>query len=300
MEFAEIAIHSKNVFDRYLKLHNPKISELTFTNLFAWRNSYNFRYTIIAGLLCIISVSRIDEPFALMPVGEVNKENFAEAFSALKDYFKAKGWRFIFKKILKEELNYFRGSVSSEKRIVYDRENSDYLYKTADLINLKGKKFDGKRNHLNKFKKQHSYEYVIMDQTLVGECLKIMEDWCKGRDCSCQYGEYCEKYANTQILSNFNTLGCKGALIKVDGVFEAFTAGEMLNDDTAVIHIEKANGSINGLYPLINQQFAATEWSGTAYINREQDLGIEGMRKAKMSYHPEMLVDKYTVYPDKI
>jgi len=84
----------------------------------------------------------------------------------------------------------------------------------------------------------------------------------------------------------------------VDGLFEAFTAGEMLNDDTAVIHIEKAKSSVDGLYPIINQQFAGKEWGASTFINREQDLGQEGMRRAKLSYQPVRLIDKYTVYPD--
>jgi hypothetical protein len=125
-----------------------------------------------------------------------------------------------------------------------------------------------------------------------------MQEWCEEKDCDCQEGEYCEREANLELLKNFKTLGCKGALIKVDGAFEAFTVGEMLNKDTAVIHIEKAKDSIDGLYTLINQQFAQREWSQTTYINREQDLGLEGMRRSKLSYHPVRLIEKYTVYAD--
>ena len=124
-----------------------------------------------------------------------------------------------------------------------------------------------------------------------------MEQWCKDRSCNSREEDYYERQANLELLYNFGNLGYKGALIRMDGVFEAFTAGEMLNDDTAVIHIEKAKNSVNGLYTIINQQFAEKEWSDTVYINREQDLGSEGLRKAKLSYQPVRLVDKYTVYP---
>jgi len=298
MDFAEITLHNKNEFDRLINRHKPQISELTFTNLFAWRHFYKFRYTIRAGLLCIISAPCKGEPFAMMPVGDVNADNFTEAFSALQEYFKSKGWRFIFKKISGDELLYFQNRVISEESIVYDRDNSDYLYNTADLVSLRGKKYDGKRNHINKFRRQHSYEYVPLECSLLDECSRIMEEWCQERNCNCQRGDYCERFANLELLKNFKTLGCKGALIKVDGVFEAFTAGEMLNDQTAVIHIEKAKNTVDGLYTLINQKFAEKEWSGCTYINREQDLGMEGMRKAKLSYQPVKLVDKYTVYPD--
>ncbi|MGE5612810.1 MAG: DUF2156 domain-containing protein [Bacillota bacterium] len=297
MEFSEITLGSKAEFKHYIGLHKPQISELTFTNFFAWRYFYKFRYSVIAGLLCVISVPNRGEPFAMMPLGEVNEENFSEAYSKLKEYFNKKGWRLTFKRITAQELEFFKKRVASEASIVYDRDNSDYLYKTEDLIKLQGKKYDGKRNHISKFKKLYTYEYVPLDSTLLDECARIMEQWCAEKNCECTDGDYCERMANLELLENFEALDYKGALIKVDGVYEAFTAGEILNEDTAVIHVEKAGSSIRGLYAFINQQFAEKEWPGTTYINREQDLGLEGMRKAKLSYHPVRLVDKYTVYP---
>jgi hypothetical protein len=298
MEFSEITLNSKSQFDHYIGQHNPQISELTFTNFFAWRYFYRFRFAIIADLLCVISVPCRNEPFAMMPVGNVREDNFAAAFIALKEYFTERGWKLKFKKVTKEELSFFKGFIASEDSIVHDRDNCDYLYNTVDLVGLKGKKYDGKRNHINKFKKQHTYEYIPLECSLLDECSRIMEEWCKERNCGCQNGDYCERQANLELLRNFRTLGCKGAMIKMDGNFEAFTVGEMLSGDTAVIHIEKARNSVDGLYTILNQQFAEREWSGTTFINREQDLGIEGMRKAKLSYHPARLIDKYTILTD--
>ncbi|MGI6668928.1 MAG: DUF2156 domain-containing protein [Acetivibrionales bacterium] len=297
MEFSEITLGSKAEFDHYISLHNPQISELTFTNFFTWRHFYRFRYSVISDLLCVISVPCRGEPFAMMPLGDVNGENFSEAYSRLKKYFDEKGWRLVFRKITARETEFFKERVASEASIVYDRDNSDYLYRTDDLINLRGKKFDGKRNHINKFKKLYTYEYVPLGYQLLDECVRIMEQWCADKDCECRNGEYCERKANLELLENFGALDYKGALVKVDGVYEAFTAGEMLNENTAVIHVEKARSSVKGLYAFINQQFAEKEWPGTTYINREQDLGLEGMRKAKLSYHPVRLIEKYTVYP---
>ncbi len=298
MEFSDITLNSKALFDSYIRMQNPQISELTFTNFFAWRYYYKFRYKVIAGLLCVIAAPAKAEPFAMMPIGSVSEESFDTAYRELKSYFAQRGWKLCFKKLTRDDLKYLGRYVSSEDRIVFDRDNSDYLYNTEDLINLRGKKYDGKRNHINKFKRLHEFEYIPLECSLLDECSRIMEEWCRQKDCSCQEGDYCERSANLELLRNFRTLGCKGALIKVDGAFEAFTVGEMLNDNTAVIHIEKAKNAIDGLFTLINQQFVQHEWSGTKYINREQDLGLEGMRKAKLSYHPVCLVEKFTVYPD--
>ena len=297
MEFSEITLNSKYLFDHYIKKHDPQISELTFTNFFAWRYFYRFRYAVISDLLCVLAVPRKGEPYAMMPLGEVREDKFDQAYKAIRNYFVESGWKLCFGRIARDELVYFRSRVTDDASIVYDRNNSDYLYYTKDLAELKGKKYDGKRNHINRFMKEHTFEYVPLECGLLDECARIMEEWCRDKDCKCQEGDYCERTANLEILRHFRTLGCRGALIKADGEFASFTVGEMLNRDTAVIHIEKAKNSVNGLYAVTNQQFAQHEWNGTTYINREQDLGLAGLRKAKESYHPLMLIDKFTVYP---
>jgi hypothetical protein len=295
MDFAQITIKDKNLFDSYLKDYNPRKSELTFTNLFMWRDFYSFRYTVANNLLCIISVPKKGTPCAYPPIGQASEENYRETVLLLLEYFNSNGWKLVFKKVSEDELELLKPYVKSEADIIFDRDNSDYVYLTEDLVNLKGKKFDGKRNHINKFSKLYEYEYVDISSDVIDECKRIMEEWCEGRNCSCQKGDYCERYANLEVLDNYDELDCKGALIKVNGKFEAFTIGERLNSDTAVIHIEKANFRIQGLYAMINQQFCRSEWQNTTYINREQDLGQEGLRKAKLSYNPVMMVNKYTV-----
>lgn len=295
MVFSEINLNDKPLFDKYLRQHSPEASELTFTNMFMWREYYRFRYTICSDLLCIIADPISLSPFAMMPIGTLDSVNFINAVKELEGYFKEREWPFVFKRITEKELEYFKMPGLHECKVEFDRDSSDYLYNSSDLINLKGKKYDGKRNHINKFKKNHTFEYVEFSNSLLGECERIMEEWCKSRDCDCKNGEYCERYANMELLNNFDIIGCKGALLKVDGRFEAFTVGEMLNEDTAVIHIEKVGTAIDGLYTVVNQQFCEHEWHNALYINREQDLGIEGLRKAKLSYNPVRLVEKYSV-----
>lgn len=295
LDFNEICINDKALFDKYLLEAKPQISEMTFTNLFMWRNSYKFRFAEIEGLLCIISVPDTGEPFAFMPLGKKNPESLAKAVEKLSEYFKKNGWKLRFERVCEEDLDYMESLGDYAVSYEFDRDSSDYIYRTSDLIELRGKKYDGKRNHINKFKKLYGYEYEKIDNTNIEACYRIMENWCNERELSDYSDFYCEKIANSELLKNYGFLGCRGALIKVDGRFEAFTVADMLNEDTAVIHIEKANSKINGLYTFINQQFCSNEFKDTLYINREQDLGIEGLRKAKLSYNPYRLVNKYSV-----
>ena len=295
IDFNEITIRDKEIFDIYLKACRPQTSELTFTNFFMWRGFYKFRYAVVDDFLCIIAVPEKLEPFCFMPLSMTGETPTLEIVSKLGDYFASNGWKLRFERVDESQVKFFEGLGNDKAVISLDRDSSDYVYLAENMINLKGKKFDGKRNHINKFKKLYTYEYVDLEESYVGDCINIMERWCSERDCEEHGAYYCEKLANIELLKNFRFLGCKGALIKVDGKFEAFTVGEVLNDDTAVIHIEKANGAINGLYTFINQQFCEKQWNKCLYINREQDLGIEGLRKAKLSYNPERIVNKYTV-----
>ena len=127
--------------------------------------------------------------------------------------------------------------------------------------------------------------------------LDLQEDWCELRDCESSQDLLDEDRAIYEALTNYQVLGFRGGAILIDSNVEAFALGEKLNENTAVIHIEKANPEIPGLYAAINQRFCAQEWAEVRYVNREQDLGIEGLRKAKLSYHPDHLVEKYTVIP---
>ena len=123
-----------------------------------------------------------------------------------------------------------------------------------------------------------------------------MEDeWCDLRHCEAIPGLANESLAIKEVLTHFDRLGVKGGAILIGGKVEAFTLGEPLNRETVVIHIEKANPAFEGLYSLINQAFLEKEWSGYVYVNREQDLGEEGLRKAKESYFPHHMINKCTI-----
>jgi hypothetical protein len=178
-----------------------------------------------------------------------------------------------------------------------DRDNSDYVYSTIDLIQLSGRKYHRKKNHLNQFLKKYSYEYMKLDLELVECFIEMQEEWCQMKECVEKPELLSEDYAVHTALKYYEYLDYKGGAIKIDSRIEAFSLGERLNSETAVIHIEKANPDITGLYSAINQLFCSRTWSEIEYINREQDMGVEGLRKAKESYHPHHMIDKYTIVP---
>jgi hypothetical protein len=176
------------------------------------------------------------------------------------------------------------------------REHFDYVYLTRDLIDLPGNRNRNKRNHINQFFRAYrSYVYEEFNDRHIEAALNLQEKWCTLRRCEEDLNLLGEWDAIREILSNYRALEVAGAVIIVEGEVKAFTLGEPLSEDMALIHIEKADPGIPGLYQLINQQFCARRWDQMKFINREQDLGIPGLREAKLSYNPDHFVKKYSI-----
>lgn len=177
------------------------------------------------------------------------------------------------------------------------RDQFDYVYHTSDLSNLAGDKYHKKKNHLNKFSRSYSFTYQPIQESHLGQCLALADIWCAERHCVEDFGLAGEWDAIKDILHHYPALQpqLQGAVILIDNQVAAFTFGEILNAQTAVIHIEKVNPKIPELYTVINQQFCEHAWQQIPLINREQDLGEPGLRQAKLSYHPTRLVEKYQI-----
>ena len=296
--FAPIGLSDKDKFNALFESVNPQISDLTFSNLFMWRNMINFRVAWLDGFACILAVPRLYPPYIYAPVGDVagNPGGFARACECAREFFETNGWKLRFR-CVPADIAPLIARMFDDCECEEDRDFFDYLYLAEDLIWLRGKRFDGKRNHINKFRKLYDFGYERLTKAHIDDCRRIMYDRCVDNDCDCLRGmeHACDRKPSAELLDNLEWLDCKGAIIRVGDRYEAFTVGEALNRETAVIYIEKANAAIAGLYAYVNQQFCERDWSGMTYINREEDEGVPGLRKAKLSYHPIKLIEKYTI-----
>lgn len=289
--FRGIRLEDKPIFQDYFTRIPLNISEYTFTNLFIWHDYYHLQWCLWNESLCMLTQPEGKEPFFLPPVCE---DNIIERLDAMLRHLERQHGKAAIQRVPEAFVNHHLKN-SNRFKIRLDRGNCDYIYRTEDLIKLDGNKFHGKRNHINKFKKNHSYEYKSLTTSLASECFKMEAEWCNLKHCEIVPGLAGEMKAIDKALRNFDSLPFRGGLIFINGKVEAFALGEQLDQETAVIHVEKANPAFDGLYQLINQEFCQHEWAHTTYINREQDLGEEGLRKAKLSYHPHHLLNKYTV-----
>lgn len=176
-----------------------------------------------------------------------------------------------------------------------DRDSFDYIYDADKMRTLAGRKNSKKRNHLNYFLKEYEgrYEYKSLSEDNFSECLSLLEKWQSGKnitpDIINEYKVIEKIFNNYSFLSEYIKIGG----VYIDGVLKAFSIGSMVNEDTVIVHIEKADAEIRGLYPFITQQFLINEFSDANYVNREDDMGLENIRKSKMSYHPCCFAKKY-------
>jgi hypothetical protein len=202
--------------------------------------------------------------------------------------------KYLFKDVEEDFLEIFKELYGATFEIQEDRDNFDYIYESSKLISLSGKKLHSKKNHYNNFTKNNIYRTVEITDEIIDDCMRAACEWCHKNECK-GYLKY-ELKAIQEILANTDRLDFIGMAVYVDNTLSAFTIGERVNDNMAIVHIEKADAEITGLYAFTNKTFVENYFSDIPYINREQDLGKEGLRKAKLSYQPYRLEPKYAIY----
>ena len=178
------------------------------------------------------------------------------------------------------------------------RDQYDYIYRRTDLATLHGKHLDAKRNHIHRFRAEHpDFEYRPLTTESFDECRRLTEIWQKEKGGSDTINA--EKQVMETIFSNWEALGMIGGSIIVDGRMVAFTYGAAVTTDTFDVCVEKADRHVEGAFAIINQQFAEHLPEQYIYLNREEDMGIPGLRQAKLSYHPEILLSYNVVHITK-
>ncbi len=295
MDFKKLEKADKKIIDKFYNAGYYENSEHNFTNLYMWRELCNIYWAVEDDVLYISSSSN-DMLAAWQPIG--SQEKMQDAISKILDWSeKNKGDRdFAFVVVEKNFTEELEKYPHANFKIEPDRNEFDYVYLAEDLINLSGRKYHGKKNHLNSFRKDFpTAEYLPITAEIIPQCRDELNRWYelhKKNNPDDPFLCY-EQAAIHEIFDNFDEFKLKGGAIILGGKVIAFSFGEKLNSDTAVIHVEKADPEIRGAFTAINQNFVAAEWSDVQFINRESDMGLEGLRQAKESYHPVKLIEKF-------
>jgi len=298
MIFKDINMESREMLNPYFDLVDYEACEYCFNTLYMWQHLYKTGYYIGDGFAVIVAEYE-GNTFSILPLAK--KEDMPRVIEFVVDYFEKEQKKIYFRGITQEVVDFLKENYPGKFNYIEERDLFDYVYDGASMRELKGRKNVKKRNHINYFKKEYEgrYEYRLLDEKDFNACLELVQEWTSNKEENNAVDEEMEEefIGIKKLFENYSILKdkLKIAGIFIDGKLEAFTMGEYINPSMALIHIEKANPVIRGLYPFINQQFLVREFSDAEFVNREEDLGIEGLRKAKLSYHPVRFVEKYTV-----
>lgn len=299
----KISLDTRDGLQPYLDGYEYKTSGLAFTSLYMWRDVNDFCWDIFGDYACICGISHLELedgiilPFMSPPLtkdGEYNKDSIRESIFLAKEHFEKQGQPFSIRLVPPSLVKLISEAVP-EMEWIDDRPNYDYIYDVDQLVELKGRKFHGKKNHLNYFKANNEYEYVPMTSAMTDELMDYVRAFNARKDIPANEMELLkfEENAMEDVFSNLEATGMEGGVIKINGKIEAIAAGGRLGSDMIVEHIEKANVDFRGLYPAINNEFSKSVQGWAKYMNREEDMDIMNLRKAKLSYRPVEILEKY-------
>lgn len=291
-EFKRPELEDKDLINFYFAKAPGRSCERTFVNVYLWSRHYGATFAVIENAL----VFRYEEekPAFSYPAGD--NESVRRALEALMQYCREKGFPFRLYNVTVEHFAQLCEWFPDRFQIQYNRDSADYVYETEKLATLAGKKLHGKRNHINKFKTIYpDWSYESLNDGNVEECFQMALKWRNQNGCDDDPEKNAEMCVTLNSLRLYKELGLRGGVLKIGDRIAAFSVGEPLCSDTFVVHIEKAFPDIEGAYPMINQQFVLHECMDYTYVNREEDTGAEGLRKAKLSYRPAFMVEKGVV-----
>jgi len=300
----EVTIEQRSLLEEYLRGFDYKTSGLSFSALYMWRNVNKFTWQMIGDYMCIAGLSHLEleegviEPFLFPPLtktGSYDPKKLRETIYEAKRLFEEQGAKFSIRLLPLNMIDIIKAACPGEMKYIDDRPNYDYIYKIQDLIDLKGREYHGKKNHLNYFNNNYEYKYVRLTSDMAEKAMAFSDEF-NNRKEVLEHEKMMlemEKEAMKDVFLNIERVGYLAGAIIIDDRIEAISIGGNLNKNTVTVHVEKANVEYRGLYQAINNEFCKHVASNVKFINREEDMGIPNLRKAKLSYKPVKLLEKH-------
>lgn len=291
ISWKRIGKEDKNIIVPYYEKEQPMSCEMTYGNNILWGPFFLTKYAVVNDMLVFLTKEDTSVSF---PIGTGDVKG---TVGILMDFFKEKSLPFHMHGVTENQFAQLEAFFPETFTISYDRDAADYIYESEQLKTLAGKKLHAKRNHINKFMENHpDWSYEAITEKNRPECLQMAEKWWQNNATD---NEDAEKRAEFEVTKNallsMEELDLKGGLIRADGEVVAFSIGEPASKQMFVVHIEKAFADVQGAYPMMNRQFVIHEAADYTYVNREEDAGVEGLRKAKLSYKPAIILQKGNV-----
>jgi len=291
-DFKKIDLSDKHVFDKHYLRFPPNHSGELFTTMVSWQEYAEYRYALLQNSMILLSQTS-DEIILHPPSGKFNLGLIKQVINLAI----TKNMTFGF--IKKTEKNLLSTHFPS-LTFLEDRDFFDYVYLASDLAELPGTKYAKIRNRLNKFTKNFTYTTEEISRKNMNEVHEFLKRWCLWKDCGSNEMLENERKAVIYSMSHFVDLGLNGLALRIGGTIQAIAVYEKMNADTVVVHFEKGSPDFDGIYKAVNMEIAQRVRHLVPYINREEDIGIPGLRKAKLSYHPDHFINVYHVSKESL
>lgn len=282
MNFESFSLTHKKEFDRFFRDQHTVSADSVFTNLALWRFDRNIQVAISDGFLVIKSTQNGLDPMLHFPIGNGKKDLI---INRLKSQFE----KLTFKAVNSEQKEELINLKIANFTAIHTPQHSDYLYNISDLIDLKGRAYHSKKNFVNRFLANYRSSYENLTAQNQNELIAFVKNWFV----NAPYKSDAECRGIVDLIENFELFNVRIGILRADEKIAAFAISEELSNQMVVVHVEKADPSFQGSYQAINKIHLEAEWSGKKIVNREEDLGLEGLKKAKLSYHPVGFVEKY-------
>ena len=291
MNFKPVTLEDQNWIKKYLKESGYRGCEFSFSTIMMWKDVYETEVTDYKGTFCYRCKTGRNQYLYAFPAGNGDKK---AAIEALMEIAQKEEHKFVLRGFEEEWIPWIEEQFPNQFSYTTSQAEWDYVYSVEALATLAGSKYHGKRNHIARFKDNEEWHYESLTMENALACKHMSDNWYHAQLNLGNVSVYKEKPGLNFILDHFEELDLKGGVLYVGGKVVAFTVGEAMSKDTFHVHIEKAYAEVQGAYPMINQQFVLHEMQGFKYINREEDDGVEGLRRAKESYRPVEMIQKYT------
>lgn len=281
LEFRPLELKDAEKLKHVLRNSTGENCQMSLNSFYGWGPEYNLEIAFVGDAIVTKGVYEGETSYCF-PIGEDNDRK-----KILSELVKTEGISFYGLDI--NDVRLLENEYPDMFIFEETRDMEDYIYLTEDLSTLKGKKYHSKRNHIKFFEKNYNWTYESINKKNINDCIRMTEKWIEENEEKIQDGVDKELNVIKRAFDCFDILGYKGGLIRVSGEIIAWTLGERLSEDTFCVHFEKAFATYRGAYPIINREFAKNELKEYTFINREEDMGLDGLRKAKLSYHPVKL-----------
>lgn len=294
IKFNRITVASKEVFDRYMQHSDIRNCDMSFANIFCWQEVYRSAWAEVEGFLVVrFHIDGGSKVAYMQPVGSKADDDFTRIVPLLEEDATSIGQPLRLAGLTDQAAEMLRRAFPDKFAYADNRNFADYIYNADDLRNLTGRKYQPKRNHVNRFTNEYEYRYEPLTAAHKDECMRLEAEWRKSHTENRQ-SITAEQHAMLRGFDHFDALGLLGGALYIGDRLVAFTYGSPINGETFDTHMEKADTSYDGVFAAINMLFARHIPDQFRYINREEDMGIEGLRQSKLSYHPAMLGNKTT------